>query len=411
MESKITEDAEYVIDGVVRNFIVNELNTKLRSNLFLHIKALDDPVSWDDFERYTNLLCCPNCVIDLQTGQVLDHSPHYMQLHKTAVRYRPKAPRDLWEKTLAEIMPAVNLSATGLENLEDQQDYFQTLWGYSITGETRDEIFIIHQGAGGCGKNTITWPIHGAMGSYVQQVDPNILVAKGDYFRPDYELANGVGKRIFLTNESKDGAKLNGQLIKAIATEGAVFNARQIRERPFSYILRAKAHLIMNPPPIIDEQDKAIERRLHYIQYQADFTDKPDLTLKARLRSRSEAEGVLAWLVEGAQKYYQHGLHRTKAVTDAVNELIFEGDPLYGFADATLEPAAGERVTSDGLIKAFKTHCNSLLINTDKVDPRSFGRMLNAQIKLRGWKVRTYRSNGRTIYQGMKYKAGSEGGF
>lgn len=407
----ITEDTEFTIDSVVRSYLKNDLTSKLRGNLFLHIRALADQVVWDDFERYTHLLCCQNCVVDLQTLQILDHNPAYMMLHKTAVSYKPKAFRELWTKTLEEILPAVNLSATGLQNLEDQQDYFKTLWGYSITGETRDEIFTIHQGAGGCGKNTITWPIQGAMGSYVQQVDPNILVSKSDHFRPDYELAMGVGKRIFITNESKDGAKLNGQLIKAIATEGAVFNARQIRERPFSYILRAKAHLVMNPPPIIDEQDKAIERRLHYIQYQADFTDEPDLTLKARLRSQSEAEGVLAWLVEGAYQYYLSGLHRSEAVSKAIKSLMEEGDPLYGFVDATLELSQGDKVTSEGLIKAYKTHCNTLLVNTDKLDPRSFGRMLNAQIKLKGWKVRTYRSNGRTVYQNVKYKAVNEGGF
>jgi putative DNA primase/helicase len=305
----------------------------------------------------------------------------------------------------------VNISATSLENLESQQDYFKTLWGYSITGETRNEIFTIHQGAGGCGKNTITWPIHGAMGSYVQQIDPNILVTKGDFFRPDYELANGVGKRIFLTNESKDGAKLNGQLIKAIATEGAVFNARQIRERPFSYILRAKAHLVMNPPPIIDEQDKAVERRLHYIQYKADFTDKPDLTLKARLRSRTEAEGVLAWLVEGAHQYYQSGLYRSEAVAQATKDLMDEGDPLYGFVDATLESFSGEKVTSDELFKAYKIHCGSLSMNTDKLEPKGFGRLLNAQLKLKGWKVKTYRSNGKTAYLGMRYKTVNDRGF
>ena len=88
-------------------------------------------------------------------------------------------------KTLP-VTDSVNISATGLDNFEDQLDYFKTLCGYSITGETRDEIFTIPQGEGGCGKNTITWPIHGAMGSYVQQVDPNILVTKGDFFRSDY---------------------------------------------------------------------------------------------------------------------------------------------------------------------------------------------------------------------------------
>lgn len=65
----------------------------------------------------------------------------------------------------------------------------------------------------------------------------------------------------------------------------------------------------------------------------------------------------------------------------------------------------------DELFKAYKTHCGSLSMNTDKLEPKGFGRMLNAQIKLKGWKVRSFRSHGRTVYQGMKYKTVNEGGF
>lgn len=149
-------------------------------------------------------------------------------IYKTRVAYRPKAERPLWERTLKEIvLPA---KVPGLDQEEDQLDYFKHLWGYSITGETRDEIIAIHQGPGASGKTTITSAIQHALGPYVLQVDPDLLAAKGDHFKPTYELAFGVGKRIFLTNESKDGAKLNSQLIKRIATEGQEFNARQIRE-------------------------------------------------------------------------------------------------------------------------------------------------------------------------------------
>jgi P4 family phage/plasmid primase-like protien len=388
----VTEDSELLIDKVVRSYLRNILTMKFRGNLMLHVKAVADPVSWNDFERFTHLLCCPNCVVDLSTGQALDHSPHYMMLHKTQVSYKPKADRNLWLKTLGEIIS------------ESEADYFKTLWGYSITGETRDEILAIHQGPGASGKTTITSAIQYALGPYVLQVDPDILMTKGDNFAPTYELALGVGKRIFLTNESKDGAKLNSQLIKRIATEGQEFNARQIRERPFTYTLRAKAHLVMNPSPILDEQDKSISRRLHYIKYQADFSLAPDKTLKKGLQS--EAEGVQAWLVEGAIAYYKNGLRPTAAITDAVEELFADSDPLYGFIDAKIEQAKGERLASGGLFQAFKTHCSAQFVNTDRFDPRAFGRTFKAQLKLRGWKVSSFRSHGETIYQDIKF--GSE---
>lgn len=384
------DDSEVLIDRVVRSCLRSTLTTKIKANLMLHIKAVADAVSFDDFERFTHLLCCPNCVVDLQSGQVLDHSPHYMMLHKTRVPYKPRSERPLWEKTVEEIIS------------ESEQSYFKTLWGYSITGETRDEIIAIHQGPGASGKTTITSAIQHALGSYVLQVDPDVLMTKGDHFAPSYELAFGVGKRIFLTNESKEGAKLNSQLIKRIATEGQEFNARQIRERPFTYTLRAKAHLVMNPPPILDEQDKSISRRLHLIKYLADFSKGPDKTLKRKLQS--EAEGVLAWLVEGAITYYKASLTPTPAIVSAVEDLFADSDPLYGFIDACIELCPGERLESGGIFQAFKDHCSCQFVNTNNFDPRAFGRYFKAQMKLRGWEVPARRSNGTTIYQDIRFR-------
>lgn len=249
------------------------------------------------------------------------------------------------------------------------------------------------------------------MGSYIQQVDPDILISKGDVYKPSYELAMGVGKRIFLTNESKEGAKINTQLIKMIATEGAEFNARQIREKPFTYTLRAKAHLVMNPQPILDEQDKSVQRRLHLIKYGADFSKKPDKTLKKKLQA--EAEGILAWLIEGSMGYYANGLTTSDAVSCAVQELFDASDPLYGFIEANLSPTGNkaDKVTSRALFKAFKSHCSGMMVNTDKFDPRPFGRALNSQLKLKGWKYKTYPSNGETIYTGMEFKSVNECGY
>ncbi len=395
----VIDDSEFIIDRVVRSYLTNELNTKLKSNLFLHIKAIADAVTWDDFERHTHLLCCPNCVVDLTTGEALDHSPEYMMLHKTRVSYKPKAERKLWDKVLEDIILDVNVTQFNTKVPEKQLKYYQTAWGYSITGETRDEVAFIHQGEGASGKTTITSSIQYPLGAYVQQVDPDILMTKADYYKPAYELANGVGKRIFLTNESKDGAKINTQLIKSIATEGMEFNARQIREKAFTYISRAKTHMVMNPMPILDERDRAVQRRLHLIRYYADFSKKPDKSLKKQLHG--EAEGVLAWLIEGAIAYYKESLIATKAIAEAVEYLFDETDPLFGFMDDCIIVDSKTKTNSRDLLNAFKRRCNSFGIKTDKIEPRWFGRNFNTQLKLKGLKYDTSRSNGLTIYHGL----------
>jgi len=123
---------------------------------------------------------------------------------------------------------------------------------------------------------------------------------------------------------------------------------------------------------------------------------------------KTESRGVLAWLVEGAVSYYTDGLKPTTAVNQAVMELFNDSDPLYGFVDCTLEESKGDKVSSRELFKAFKSHCNGMMVSTEKIDPRPFGRMLNSQLKLKGWKYEKYASNGETIYRDIRYKAVNE---
>ena len=125
----VTDDSEILIDKVVRTYLQNSLTTKFRGNLMLHVKAVADPVSWDDFERFTHLLCCPNAVIDFITGQAFDHSPHYMMLHKTRVAYKPKAARDLWNKTLQEIIVDAKIPSALGEVVRKSVGLFQNVMG------------------------------------------------------------------------------------------------------------------------------------------------------------------------------------------------------------------------------------------------------------------------------------------
>jgi hypothetical protein len=46
-----------------------------------------------------------------------------------------------------------------------------------------------------------------------------------------------------------------------------------------------------------------------------------------------------------------------------------------------------------------------MMVSTEKIDPRPFGRMLNAQLKLKGWKYQKFASNGETVYQDVRYKS------
>jgi hypothetical protein len=53
--------------------------------------------------------------------------------------------------------------------------------------------------------------------------------------------------------------------------------------------------------------------------------------------------------------------------------------------------------------KLGNTHCNSRFVNTDRFDPRAFGRAFSAQLKLRSWNVPSTRSHGETVYKDLRF--------
>jgi P4 family phage/plasmid primase-like protien len=400
------EDADLTLDAIIKNNLENGYNTKLRSNILLHVRAAATPVVWDDFEKYPSLLCCTNGVVDLTTKKLLPFSPEYMMLWRTKVGYHPDSACDLYKRTMEEVLEPIGFSSRIGEVLVDESflDYYQKVFGYSLTGETRNEFAFIHQGLGGSGKNTLIWPIQVAMGTYSKQIDPDILMSKNDYFKADYDLANTVGRRMIVTNESKDGAHLNTQLIKRVASEGQKFNARQIRQEPIEFTMKGKVHMMMNPIPVFEEQDRAIKRRLHLIQYPADFTANANLTLKQDIVA-NELPGILTWLVDGAYKYYTEGLRPVKRITDAIDEIMMDSDPLDGFGDAHLfKCEMGIEEPFGVIIKGYTTYCYNNGISTTTFDHHKFGRDLNTYLKMNDFKFKRRKVNGKIYYNGVDFR-------
>ena len=82
--------------------------------------------------------------------------------------------------------------------------------------------------------------------------------------------------------------------------------------------------------------------RLHLIPFTVTIPkDRQDRELKTKLLM--EAEGILAWLVEGARRWYATGLSASEAVAKATTAWRVEMDRLAAYLEERTERADGPK--------------------------------------------------------------------
>ncbi len=123
----------------------------------------------DDFDADPWLLNCANGVVDLRTGELLEHDAGLLLRHKTSVAYRADATHEDWR--------------TALEALPDDETrrWVQSYLGSGATGlmPTEDVLTFWH-GGGSNGKSTLLGAIQAALGDYARMLLPSMIGSRRD---------------------------------------------------------------------------------------------------------------------------------------------------------------------------------------------------------------------------------------
>jgi putative DNA primase/helicase len=280
-------------------------------------KVLASP---EEFDAYPNLLNCPNCVVDLRTGDMLPHAPELRLTKLCPTRYIPGARSELWEEFLQAVF------------LEDQVliDYVQRALGYSITGETEEQKFFICWGKGKNGKSTTLEVLQVVLGrDYAWTVPKRVLFY--DKHSHDAETAKAAlyKLRLGLFLESAEVGRLNAALLKLLAG-GDTISARHPYREYFDFTPEVKLWLFTNHKPRITDDSYAMWYRVVLVPFRAVFSNNPDVDpavrrtpdplIREKLLQSPHREAILAWLVEGAIAWYREGLQEPEIVRAAVEE-------------------------------------------------------------------------------------------
>lgn len=298
-----------------------------------HHERLDS----DPYELNTPVGC-----FDLKDGSVRPTLAKDLLTKET--RAFPKAGAPVFEKFLAEMVPSV-----------DVRNYLQRAVGYSLTGLTREEVFFILYGQGQNGKSKLLSAIAYALGSYAHTFDPKMIVQQKYEGHPT-NIASLHGTRFAYSSEVDQGVQLDEGKVKSL-TGGDRITARFMRKDEFSWTPTHKLWIATNHLPVIKGTDKGMWRRVIVIPFDVQVTDdQRDKHLEEKLHA--EAQGILAWAIEGAFKYFQDGELKPPAeVVMASAHYQQEQDSTSQFLAECTAAEEGTVTGSTDLYLGFKRWC------------------------------------------------------
>ncbi len=256
-----------------------------------------------DFDQDPDLLVCGNGVIELRTGELLDHDPARLVTRCASVEYHPETTHADWAQALAAVP-------------EDVRAWAQVRLGQAATGHTPDDDrLILLQGGGSNGKSTVLDAVMGALGTYAALVPDKVLLASpGDH---PTELMTLRGRRLAVIEETPEARRLSVARLKKIVGTPTIA-ARLVYHDATEFRSTHALVLSSNYMPIVEEVDHGTWRRLALLRFPFRFRsagqecaterDRPgDPRLRARLRQDAQQQAVLAWLVAGARSWYERG--------------------------------------------------------------------------------------------------------
>ena len=331
-------------------------------------------------DRY--LLGVQNGVIDLLTGSLRSAAREDLVTKYCGTMYIPTAASPRWLKFIEEITGSpidpnldrsgeVMRKTVGLYHPRPHlARYLQKLVGYFATGLVREDKMIFFTGCGGNGKDIFINTLLRVLHDYACTMPPTALMTNkgdGDPERPSPILARLAGCRVAFSSEAKDGQQLDVSLLKR-HTGGGKLVARLLQENAIEFEISHKLVLATNVVPPFDHLDDAMRSRIHIVPFDRQWnrpgvTDPDpalpdgDKTLNDVLKS--EDEGILTWIIEGAVAYFREGLSPPDEVVARTLGYIKEQDCFEPWF-AQFEICSARRgISGADLFADFKGFCRS----------------------------------------------------
>jgi putative DNA primase/helicase len=368
----------------------SEAEARIRA--MLELAKSEETVSPEELDARPWFLNVQNGTVDLRSGMLRPHRQEDLITKLAPVEYDPEAEAPTWTAFLERVLPDEELRA-----------FVQRAVGYSVTGDTSEQVMFINHGAGANGKSTSQEAIAAALGDYAMRAPTEMLLAKRPGAIPN-DIARLKGARFVAASETEEGRRLAESLVKDL-TGGDTITARFMRGEFFDFKPTHKLWLSTNHKPEIRGTDNAIWRRIRLIPWTVTIPPgEQDKRLPIKLRN--ELPGILAWIVRGCLDWQRQGLQPPDEVRRATGRYRAEMDVLAAFIDEECILAEHATATAKALYSAYKAWCEE---NGERPESQ---RRFGGRLKERGFqsgRMTTGARKGAVEWRGIGLLRGPEG--
>ena len=338
--------------------------------------------SGDNWDYDIWLLGVPNGIVDLKTGQLRAGRPEDRITMSTGVDFNPEAKCPRWERFLDEVFGDPDLI-----------DWLWRLLGYSITGDTSEQVIVMAHGGGANGKGVYSGTINYILGDYAYTAPFTTFELHQRSGIPN-DLAALEFRRFVSSSETNDNTRLNEARVKAISGCDPI-TARYLHQEYFTFYPHLKLFLFVNHKPKVVDDSFGFWRRVRLIPFTRTFTGSAD-DRRLSEKLRAEASGILAWMVRGCLEWQKRGLGPIpKSVEAATSEYQQESDPLAEFVAEKCIERPETTIPASELYKAYQQWATAEgMVGREILTSTTFGRRL-------GERYQKDRRGGKILYQGI----------
>lgn len=297
-----------------------------------------------ELDTHPDLLNFKNGIVDLKTGRLMPHNPDHFITKLVHHDYRPEAACP----TFRAFLERITANHPGLIF------YLQKAFGYSLTGHTIEKAVFLLYGRGDNGKSTLLSTFLKLLEEYAVLLQIDTLMVRAESNNTQADLADLRGARFVMTSETEEGQRLAEGKLKRITQGMGRIKATRKYENPVEFPESHKLLIDANHLPVVRGTDNAIWNRLHPIPFDVTIPkDEQDPELPAKLIA--EAEGILAWTVDGAVRWHRERLGKPPDVEQTGQTWRAKSDQIGRFIEACCVKGVYDQVPARKLYAAYRS--------------------------------------------------------
>ena len=348
----IKREAEFILEARAKAAFMNwakKSGDRARLAAMVNLAGADVAVACrsTDFDQTPGLLPVRNGVVDLRTGDISEHDPQLMITKAIPYEYRPEAESPRFKSFLNQVLPD-----------EQLQKFVQRSLGYALHGRPVEQLFFLWQGRGANGKSVLADTVSRIIEPWVIKTPSSTFLSKDTDSATRTDLVRLQGSRLVFGGETPSRRKLDAVVVKDI-TGNRDLTARPLYVSEVTFPITFVPFMISNPLPAADEADDAVWRRLVLVPFDVTIAKEDRDPHLVETLIEQEAEGILAWLIEGAIDYHRCGLEVPVSCKDRTKVWRRNVGSIERFKNEDCEAVKGTQVPLFELHERYIFWCRS----------------------------------------------------